>query len=140
MYLSSCLRILVLVYTFYFTSWNVAHGQEYIVKQSEILSRIARRHLGAPTYSNLGALSKILILNPEITNPDLIYPGKRLKLDGASLTFRGTEKAFGTGYIFATKSAHPFTLSLDYAQVNLSFKNIVFIKSQSLSLGLGVSW
>ena len=52
----------------------------YVIKDGEILSRIARRHFGAPIYSPSGALAKILKLNPEIQNPDLIVPGQIINI------------------------------------------------------------
>jgi hypothetical protein len=60
------------------------HAAHYTVKPGEILSRIARRHFGPPTYSEKGALAKILSLNPKIKNPNHIHVGQRIRIDESS--------------------------------------------------------
>ena len=51
-------------------------SSEYTVKSGDTLSAIAQRHQTT--------LSSLLRLNPEIDNPDRIFPGQRLKLPAAN--------------------------------------------------------
>ena len=51
-------------------------SSEYTVKSGDTLSAIAQRHQTT--------LSSLLRLNPDIDNPDRIFPGQRLKLPAAN--------------------------------------------------------
>lgn len=59
----------------------MAYSPEYIVKKGDTLSAIALTKLkGGPLYGNEGRLTKLLLLNPTIKNPNLIEPGTEIKL------------------------------------------------------------
>jgi hypothetical protein len=59
----------------------MAYSPDYIVKNGDTLSRIALTKLkGGPLYGKDGRLTKLLLLNPDIKNPNLIEPGTQVKL------------------------------------------------------------
>ncbi|MBF0442684.1 MAG: LysM peptidoglycan-binding domain-containing protein [Oligoflexales bacterium] len=49
-------------------------GERYSVKKGDTLSQIVSKKLGKPVYGKKGKLGKVIRLNPDINNPDLIYP------------------------------------------------------------------
>ncbi len=57
-----------------------------IVKQNQVLSAIAFKYLGAPVYTKSGSLKRLLGLNPQIKNQNLIFPGEKIFLRQTSLT------------------------------------------------------
>ncbi len=59
----------------------MAYSPDYIVKNGDTLSAIALSKLkGGPLYGEDGRLTKLLLLNPNIKNPNLIEPGTEIKL------------------------------------------------------------
>ena len=58
-----------------------AWAATYVVEIGDTLSKIALRKIGKPIYSKFGSLKKLLSANPDIKNPDRIYPGQRVNLD-----------------------------------------------------------
>ena len=58
----------------------LAADQFHIVKQGEIFSRIARLYFGKPTYSEAGALKKLISLNPEIKEPNRLFIGQKIRI------------------------------------------------------------
>lgn len=56
----------------------------YIVQSGDTLSGIARRHIPGRVYGKQGSLDKLLSVNPQIKNPNLIYVGQNLSIDGVS--------------------------------------------------------
>lgn len=62
-------------------------------------------------------------------------------LDGAAVTFRGREYAAGLGYsIQSERIKRPVSVTLDYSQLRLNFENLLLIRSQTLTLGVGTTW
>jgi len=61
--------------------------EDYVVKYGDTLRGIARRHLDNPEDWR-----KLQRENPEIKNPNRIYPGDTLEYSGAWRKFKGTEK------------------------------------------------
>lgn len=55
-------------------------ARTYTVKSGDSLSKIAHKEGGGPVYGPQGSLKKILDLNPEVKNPDRIYPRQILVL------------------------------------------------------------
>lgn len=49
-----------------------------IVKKGAVVSKIARDVCAGPLYEQQGCLAKILSLNHELSNPNLIFPGQKL--------------------------------------------------------------
>ncbi len=56
----------------------------HIVREGEVLSRMAQRYFGRPIYTRSGALKKILSLNPGLEPPFRIYPGQSIRVGGDS--------------------------------------------------------
>jgi hypothetical protein len=61
-----------------------AFSEEREIRRGDTLSEIARDVSKLPTYGSHGGLNKILKINPEIKNPNLIVPGERIKLPGST--------------------------------------------------------
>jgi hypothetical protein len=59
---------------------------------------------------------------------------------GFDFTFASTEIAAGGGYNYATSNGQAISFSIDYAQVNLDFLNILQVKSDSLTMSVGYVW
>lgn len=57
-----------------------AFAASYVVKQGDTLSTIAHRNFEGRVYGKNGSLNKLISLNPNLTNPDQIYPGQMLNL------------------------------------------------------------
>lgn len=53
----------------------------YEVRPGETLSTIAQENFEGPVYGKNESLSRIISLNPHVTNPNLIYPGQKIYLD-----------------------------------------------------------
>jgi hypothetical protein len=51
-----------------------SYARTYSVKKGDTLSEIAGRELGRSVYGSKGSLKKLLKINPEVQNPDRIYP------------------------------------------------------------------
>lgn len=56
----------------------------YQVEEGDTLSEIAAEQVGRPIFGEKGSLKKVLEKNPQLTNPDLIFPGTVLDLDEAA--------------------------------------------------------
>ncbi|MCT4641119.1 MAG: LysM peptidoglycan-binding domain-containing protein [Bacteriovoracaceae bacterium] len=57
------------------------HANNYIVKKNDTLSSIAAITFAQQKiYGHTGSLNKLLLLNPSIKNPNLIFPGQKIKL------------------------------------------------------------
>lgn len=54
----------------------------YIVKRGNSLSAIAHNLIPGRVWRKGGSLERLLRLNPHIKNPDLIYPGEQIDIDG----------------------------------------------------------
>jgi hypothetical protein len=52
----------------------------HLVKFGETLSGVALKYFTTPIYSSKGSLAKLLKINPEIEDPNLVYPGQRINL------------------------------------------------------------
>lgn len=59
-----------------------ANSETYIVQPGDTISKIAAAQLNKPIniYGPAGRISLILSFNPDLTNPDLIYPGQIIEL------------------------------------------------------------
>lgn len=55
----------------------------YTVKDGDTLSEIIYAHFTERVYGKNGNLRKVISYNPTILNPDIIYPGQIIQLDGA---------------------------------------------------------
>jgi hypothetical protein len=64
----------------------------YTVQPGDTLSEIANRTFGFPIYTEAGSLEKILALNPQIVDPNLVLPGDRIILDESELPNRTMAK------------------------------------------------
>lgn len=62
----------------------------YVVKNGDTLSSIAYKNISAKVYGKDGSINKILALNPQIKNPNRIFPGQYLELEKVE-TFAVTE-------------------------------------------------
>ena len=63
----------------------------YVVKRGDTLSGIAHRNFSGKVYGKYGSLNKLLGLNPNLTDPDLIYPGQMLNLSKDELILGHTD-------------------------------------------------
>ena len=63
--------------------------KEYTVKKGDTMSEIAERLSPGPVYGPEGSLRKFIGLNPQVENPDLIYPGQKLKWGDITKTLQG---------------------------------------------------
>jgi hypothetical protein len=59
---------------------NGAYGRTYTVGRGDTLSQISQKELGGPVWGNQGTLERVIQLNPQIQNPNLIYPNDVIKL------------------------------------------------------------
>jgi hypothetical protein len=59
---------------------GTAMAARYVVKNQETLSQIAHQSISGPVFGDNGSLHKLLALNPEIKNPDVIFPGQEIEL------------------------------------------------------------
>lgn len=56
-------------------------SSDYLVKPKDTLTSIARKNIRGPVYSKKrGSLRRLIALNPQIKNPDLINPGMKIHL------------------------------------------------------------
>jgi LysM repeat protein len=69
------------IFRFIFLFILPLNSYSYVVNKKETLSEIARRNISKSVYGKNGSLKKILDLNPEITNPDVIIPGQVIRLE-----------------------------------------------------------
>ncbi|MDQ3231673.1 MAG: LysM peptidoglycan-binding domain-containing protein [Pseudobdellovibrionaceae bacterium] len=60
---------------------TASYARTYSVKKGDTLSQIAGRELSRPVYGSKGSLKKILDKNPDIQNPDRIYPKQIIRLE-----------------------------------------------------------
>ena len=51
-----------------------------VISRGQVLSVIAQKYIGSPVYTKSGSLAKLLELNPQIKNPNLIFPGQKIYL------------------------------------------------------------
>jgi hypothetical protein len=71
-------------------------GSDYhIVKAGETLSQIAQATFPERVYSKAGSLEKLLVFNPDIKNPHLIYIGQKISF--AELKAMGRERTSADG-------------------------------------------
>jgi hypothetical protein len=62
----------------------VVYAQEagvHLVEADETFSQIAQKYLGRPVYTADGSLVRLRKLNPQVTDPDHIYPGQELMIE-----------------------------------------------------------
>lgn len=57
-----------------------AFAYTYVVKEGDVLSEIADRTIAGKIYGKEGGIEILKDLNPQIENPDLIYPGDKINL------------------------------------------------------------
>jgi hypothetical protein len=57
-----------------------AFALTYVVKKGDTLSGIAGQTLHGKIYGETGGLKKLVLLNPDLKNPDLIFPGDKINL------------------------------------------------------------
>ena len=55
-------------------------ARAYFVRRGDTLSKIAAKNISTPVYGKNGSLEKILLLNPQIKNADVIIPGQEISL------------------------------------------------------------
>ncbi len=94
-------------------------------------------------YNNVSGPQIFPVLSSPINqDKDSVYVyGKYSPMfDGMSFSSTGNERAAGLGYVYGAHRALPITLSVDYAEMNLNFKSVLYMKNRSLSFGLGLSW
>lgn len=83
----------------------MAYSPDYIVKKGDTLSKIALTKLkGGPLYGEEGRLTKLLLLNPEVKNPNLIEPGTEIKLRA---TVADLDKSLNQAKTIAAKTEAP---------------------------------
>ena len=83
-----------------------AGGGDYVIKKGDTLSKIAK--------DNNTTVDALMKLNPQITNPNLIYAGKTLKLGGKPALVTGGTKTNLTKY-YADEMAEMEKLIAKYA-------------------------
>ena len=69
-----------------FCCFSVVHttlAASYVIKRGDTLSGIAHRNFSGKVYGKNGSLAKILDLNPQIKNPNLIFVGQSIELENA---------------------------------------------------------
>ena len=69
------------------SAWAVV----YVVKEKDSLSIIAKKHFNGPVWGENGSLKKIISQNPEIKNPDFIFPSEKINLNDISLEQNSSE-------------------------------------------------
>jgi len=57
-----------------------AFAFSYVVKKGDTLSTIANRTIAGKIYGKNGGVKKLVALNPQIKNADLIFPGDKINL------------------------------------------------------------
>lgn len=78
------LRDLVIRITCAFLISCVVYAEEagvHLVKREETFSQIAEKYLGRPIYKANGSLARLRKLNPQVTDPDHIYPGQEIFIE-----------------------------------------------------------
>lgn len=74
-------RNLALIIALYASTWNYGLAQEfYIIKKGDTLSRLVKKKF--PNYSlygQQGKLVEVLYQNPQIINPNIIFPNQRIR-------------------------------------------------------------
>jgi hypothetical protein len=78
------LRDLVIRITCAFLISCVVYAEEagvHLVKREETFSQIAEKYLGRPIYKTNGSLARLRKLNPQVTDPDHIYPGQEIFIE-----------------------------------------------------------
>ena len=64
----------------------------YVVKKGDTLSQVSEKMVPGPVLGKNGSLERVLALNPNIKNPDLIYPGEQVQLPGGELAQASAER------------------------------------------------
>lgn len=77
------------------TCLNAAEENYHIVQKGETLSQIAQDTFPERVYTKVGSLEKLLIFNPEIKNPHIIFVGQKISF--AELKAMGRERTAADG-------------------------------------------
>lgn len=75
----------IVVGSFFLSNGLNAAEVIYIVKRGDTLSKISAKKLGYPVYGVKGSLHALLGANPQIKNPNLIFPNQKIKLGGIDM-------------------------------------------------------
>jgi LysM repeat protein len=97
---SFCIKLLTMA-SVSTTAWP------YVVKNGDTLSEIAYKNISANVYGKNGSMVKILNINPQIKNPNLIMPGQVINLDKSEtpkLTEIPTERNVATDSLISTQN------------------------------------
>ncbi len=78
-----------------------------IIKQNQVLSFIAFKYLGAPVYTKSGSLKRLLGINPQIKNQNLIFPGEKIFLERTSFIVNQRQLASQSKSAILTKVGVP---------------------------------
>lgn len=105
-----------------------AAALNYIVQHGDSLSKITAKKLGAPIYGSKGNLTKLLSWNPRIKNPDAIFPGMLVELDGMSSRFVKSEAPARVSTALASGEARRGLASELLSEVDPSPAEDTFIK------------
>jgi hypothetical protein len=76
---------LTIVWIFVFFQWPAAKADLHIVKSGDTLAKIGRAKISPQVFCKDCALDQILKLNPNLKNPNLIYPGLEVQLPETAL-------------------------------------------------------
>lgn len=75
----------------------------YVVKHGDTLSKIAAKQFGKPVYGKSGSLKKILAVNSQIKNQNLIFIGQKIEIDGASIALEDANADRGIASVNETQ-------------------------------------
>jgi hypothetical protein len=94
----------------------IATSSTYEVKENDTLSLIVQSQVSGPIWGRNGSLKKVLKLNPQITNPDLIFPGevivlnaKKKEVKGEAQKIAAIKKPVSPSRSFHLEFSHAFT-------------------------------
>ncbi|MBL6991179.1 MAG: LysM peptidoglycan-binding domain-containing protein [Bacteriovoracaceae bacterium] len=76
----SRIKVYVLLASILYSSLSLG-GLTYTVKPGDTLSEISQDHLPGKIYGPNGSLARLLDLNPQIKNPNLIYPNDQILIN-----------------------------------------------------------
>lgn len=65
--------------------WGGAEALAYEVEEGDTLSEIAAEQVGLPVFGTEGSLQKVLEKNPQLEDPNLIFPGTVLNMGAVQL-------------------------------------------------------
>ena len=73
---SNCIFFILIISTIFI----VGNAFSYVVKKGDLLSRVVRTHIPGKVFGKSGTLTKVLKINPQIIDPNIIFPGQNINL------------------------------------------------------------